>query len=126
MAAKGRRLECLGEIRVTRVRAIVAAHAFGDELRDCLDCELARLFALLSAADTISDHHQGCEPIFDQRQLGELGKAGLNQVEALPEGGDEEMVLIGRAHESAVGNAEDVDFVIAGFAKHGSDLSRPT
>ena len=96
--------------------AEVAAGGAGDVLRDGLERHTAGRLALGHAAHAVGHHGEGREPLALAHERGGVGDAGEAEHELLPEGAENEVVLVVLADLAGVGHAVDVDLVFAGFA----------
>ena len=81
---------------VGRAGGIVAAHAAGDVLGDRLERDLAGLASFGPAAHAVGDHGEEREPLAVRHEVVGIGQAGELDDHLLPEGADEEMILVVR------------------------------
>src|SRR2546422_1069346 len=111
------RFERPGEaLFVHRVLRVIAVYRLGDVPRDRADRQPTRLLASGSATDTIGDHGQERQALGVLRQELRRGEAREMHLNLFVERGDEEVILVLVPHFARVGEAKDVDLIVAWLA----------
>ena len=100
------------------LRAVVAAHRLTHVVGDGLDRETTGGLTMLGATHAIGHHHDEGEPFLAGNVVVARGQAAVLDVDALVEGGYEEIVLIGLPDLALMGKAVDVDLGVEGLAHH--------
>ena len=120
VALPGGLLQHLGEggLAAAALRAVVAAHRLADIGGDGLDGEAARGLAMLGAAHAVGHHHDEGEAFLTRDGVAALGEAAVLDVDALVEGANEEVVLVGLSDQALMGEAVDVDLGVEGLARN--------
>ena len=120
VALAGGLFQHLGErdLRWHSLRAVVAAHRLAHVVGDGLDREATGRLPVLGAAYAIGHHHDEGEALLARNVVVARGQAAVLDVDALVEGGHEEIVLIGLPDLALMGKAEDINFGVEGLARH--------
>jgi hypothetical protein len=100
-------------------RTEVAAGGSGDVSRDRLERDAAGRLAPGRAANAICYHGERRQALALGHEPGGVGDAGEPKDELLPEGAEDEVVLVVLPDLAGIGHAVDVDLVFAGFASDG-------
>ena len=126
MAVQSRALQRPRHRTVHGIGAIVAIHAAHDVSRRNLERRGARAVTAGCAAHAIGDHRDEGESLVVERQPLDLGEIRSDHVHAAMDGREEVVILVARAHLSAVGDAVDVDLLVTGLSiRHGFTADAP-
>src|SRR6266853_359004 len=111
------RFERPGEaLFVRRVLRVIAVYRLGDVPSDRADRQPTRLLASGRATDAIGDHGEERQALGVLRQELGRGEAREMHLNLFVERGDEEVILVLVPHFARVGEAKDVDLIVAWLA----------
>ena len=99
-----------------RARRVIAAKGGGDVASDAFGREPARFTAAAPASYSIGDEHDRCEAFTAEGQIVGFGETGTVNDDLRIDRPEQEMILILWANLARVGEPEQIEFIVSGFA----------
>jgi hypothetical protein len=101
---------------VRKIHRVVAVHRLGHVSRDRRDRQPTGLFPIDTSTDAVSDHGEEREALGVRRQELRHREAREMHLHPLLERGNEKVILVLAPHLAGVGEAKDVNLIVARLA----------